>query len=357
MKKISIIFGTRPEIVKLYPVIKYLKKKFEVVTIFTGQHRDLGRQMLKAFNIKPDYDLDVMLIDQSLSILTALLHENLDEILSKEKPDLIVVQGDTTTALVGALEAYYHKIPVAHIEAGLRTTDLYSPFPEEVNRRLISQIALYNFTPTIQAQERLNYENVSGYIYNTGNTGIDTLLEFAKKDKSTKRKMVLVTLHRRESFGTTFKGMLLAIKDFLNTFKSYEVVFPVHPNPNVSKVVKEILGKHPKVELIEAVDYKKMISLMKQCAFIVTDSGGLQEEAPSLKKPVLVLREVTERMEGVMLGVAQLVGTNSHDIYHAMCNLASDYGLYHSMITKYNPYGDGKASKRICDYLQRDLYE
>src|SRR3990167_5246133 len=294
MRKIAIIFGTRPEIIKLYPVIKSLKPHFHVVTIFTGQHRDLGRQMLKTFSIKPNYDLDVMLADQSLSLLTASLHEGLDKVLSKERPDLVVVQGDTTSALVGAMEAFYHKIPVAHVEAGLRTNDMYSPFPEEINRRLISQIATYNFPPTENAAKRLKQEIPGSYILTTGNTGIDTLLEFAKKIKTNKRWMVLVTLHRRESFGITLKSMLYAIQEFISEFKQFEIVFPVHPNPYVEKTVKEILGNQPRVQLIEPVDYLEMIKLMKQCHFIITDSGGIQEEAPSLHKPVLVLREVTE---------------------------------------------------------------
>ncbi|MEK7111778.1 MAG: UDP-N-acetylglucosamine 2-epimerase (non-hydrolyzing), partial [Patescibacteria group bacterium] len=352
--KIAIIFGTRPEIVKLYPVIKSLKPHFEVVIVFTGQHTDLGRQMLKMFKIKPDYDLDVMIADQSLSLLTASLHEELDKVLEKEKPDLVMVQGDTTSALVGAIEAFYHKIPVAHVEAGLRTNDMYSPYPEEINRRLISQIATYNFPPTKNAEERLKQEVPGSYILTTGNTGIDTLLEFAKKSKESKRWMVLVTLHRRESFGPTLKGMLYALYDFIKEFPKFEIVFPVHPNPQVYKTVHDILGNHPRIHLIKPVDYLEMIKLMKQCYFIITDSGGIQEEAPSLKKPVLVLREVTERMEGIEAGVSRLVGTNSHDIYHSACELVSN-PLSYSLMQGKNPYGDGKASERIAEYLQQAL--
>lgn len=350
MKKICVVMGTRPEIIKLYPVIKSLKPHFEVVTIFTGQHTDLGRQMLKMFKIKSDYDLDVMLADQSLSILTVSLHEELDKILTKEKPDLVVVQGDTTSALVGAIEAFYHKIPIAHVEAGLRTNDMYSPFPEEINRRLISQIATYNFPPTKSAEEKLKQEVPGSYILTTGNTGIDTLLEFSKKIEVEKRWMVLVTLHRRESFGSTLKGMLEAIHDFIQEFPNFEIIFPVHPNPYVDKTVKEILGNHPRIHLIKPVNYLEMIKLMKQCHFIMTDSGGIQEEAPSLHKPVLVLREVTERMEGIEAGVSSLVGTSSHDIYHSACELVRN-PLAYSLMQGKNPYGDGKASQRITDYL------
>ena len=356
MKKIAIIFGTRPETIKLYPVIKALKRDFHVVTIFTGQHRDLGRQMLKTFSIKPNYDLDVMMINQSLSALTAILHEELDKVLEKEKPDLVIVQGDTTSALIGATEAFYHKIPVAHVEAGLRSNDIYSPFPEEINRRLISQIATYNFAPTKKAEARLREEVPGSYILTTGNTGIDTLLEFSKKIKAAKGWMVLVTLHRRESFGITLKEMLKAIYDFILEFPRFEIVFPVHPNPYVEKTVKEVLGNHPRIHLIEPVDYLEMVRLMKLSHFIITDSGGIQEEAPSLNKPVLVLREVTERMEGVEAGTSILVGTDSYNIYHAASELVSNLLLYESMVHRKNPYGDGKASIRIAEYLKGVLF-
>lgn len=348
------IFGTRPEIIKLYPVMKALKKNFKVVSVFTGQQRDLGRQMLKEFRIKPDYDLNVMTEGQSLSLLTARLHEEIALVLSKENPNLVIVQGDTATALVGAIEGYFHKIPVAHVEAGLRTDDVYNPFPEEMNRRIISQIATYNFTPTDTASERLRRDNLSGYLLQVGQTGIDTLLQVAKNIKAATKRQVLVTIHRRESFGAPLKRILLGIRDFLDETPGFNVLLPVHPNPNVKDTVKEILGKHPQVKLVDPLPYRQMIKEMKKSYFIMTDSGGIQEEAPALRKPVMVLRETTERPEGVDAKVALLVGTDTFDIAEIAHELATDTYLYESLQGD-NPYGDGKASERIAEYLQHNL--
>lgn len=352
MKKIGVIFGTRPEAIKLAPVIRELKKYFEVVVISTGQHRELLDQIIDDLAIEIDYDLHVMTKDQTLSSLTIKLHEELADLFDDEDFDLVVVQGDATTGMVGALEAFYHKIPVAHIEAGLRTNDIYAPFPEEVNRRIISQIAAYNFTPTDDAS--FNLEEATGQIIKTGNTGIDTLLEVAKKIKVKPKRIVLVTLHRRESFGEKMEGIMDAIWNFVEVNETIEVLFPVHKNPNVQKMAERILGGHRRIILCRPLDYIDMIRAMKECLFIMTDSGGIQEEAPSLNKPVLVLRDTTERMEGVTLGVSKLVGTNPEDIFNEAEALLIPEN-YEKMTGWINPYGDGKASQRIARYLKKCL--
>ena len=344
--------GTRPEIIKLHPVIKELKSEFEVVTVFTGQHKDLGTQMLKEFKIKPDYTLDVMSESNSLSMVAANLHEQLDTVLNKEKPDLVVVQGDTTTAFIGAIEAFYHKIPVSHVEAGLRSHDWYNPFPEEMHRKLIDQISTHNFAPTAQAADNLKRENLESVV--TGNTGIDTLLQTARRIKPSKKWQVLVTLHRRESFGAPLERMLYGIKEFLAENPKFEVVLPVHPNPNVEKTVRNALGKHSRVKIVKPFGYKQMVKEMKDSYFIMTDSGGIQEEAPSLKRPVLVLRDTTERPEGVEVGVARVVGTGAEDITYEASRIAQS-PLEYSLMIGDNPYGDGTASKKITSYLKEAL--
>lgn len=351
MKKIAVIFGCRPEVIKLFPVIKELKKHFEVGVIATGQHTNLLEQMLSNFNIKVNENLKVMVKSQSLSALTFKLHKQLAKVLAKRKPELVIVQGDTTSAMVATLEAYYHKIPVAHIEAGLRTNDIYQPFPEEINRRIISQIATYNFAPTQRAADNLKKENVLGDIVITGNTGIDTLLEVASTVNVEPKKQVLVTLHRRENFGKPLQNIINGLLAFLSQCPDWRIIFPVHPNPTVRAIVSVTLKNHPQIDLIEPLDYFEMVKKMKECLFIVTDSGGIQEEVPSLNRPVLVTREKTERPEGIEVGCAFLVGTNSDIIAQYAIKLATEPDFYKSMINKGNPYGDGQASIRIANYL------
>lgn len=352
MNKIAVIFGTRPEIIKLYPVIKELKKhNIKLCVIFTGQHMQLGEQMLSALHVQADYRLQVMTKNQTLSKITSRLYDSLEKILLKEKPELIIIQGDTATALVGATIAYYHKIPTAHVEAGLRTGNLYQPFPEEGNRRMIDQISKYNFTPTQIAADNLKKENVLGEILVTGNTGIDTLLEVAAKMEVKQKKQILITLHRRENLGAPLRNILKGIDLFTQECPDWEILFSVHPSPNVHNVIFNKLRRNKSVRLVGPFDYIKMVQTMKESAFILTDSGGIQEEASSLNKPVLVARETTERPEGINMGVALLVGTNAQVISKAMIKITKNQEVYRSMIGKKNPYGDGKAAKRIVSHL------
>jgi|SRR3990167_2896314 len=355
MKKIVVVFGTRPEAIKLSPVIRRLKQDFDVVTVSTGQHRELLEQVIDLLGIRVDHELGVMTENQTLTNLTCVLHRQIADVFEKEKPDLVVVQGDTHTVVVSALEAYYHQIPIAHVEAGLRTDDIYNPFPEEGNRRIVSQIASFNFAPTETAHKRLLREKVPGKSLVTGNTGIDTLLSMARGLVVAPTNQVLVTLHRRESFGDTMKGMLEALAEFVEINTNHSILFPVHPNPNVKKMVYEVLGDHPRIKLVSPLNYEEMVEALLACRFVITDSGGLQEEAPSLKKPVLVLRNTTERPEGVERGLALLVGTDPKKIVKEATRLATSPQLYKQMTTAPSPYGDGRASERIAEYLKENL--
>ena len=301
-KKVCIVFGTRPEAIKLYPVIRELKKEqFNVITIFSGQHRDLIKDVTAILDISITRDLKVMKPDQTLPELTSRLHVGLSDAFESIEPDIVIVQGDTHTAFITALESYYHKIPVAHVEAGLRTGDIYNPFPEEMSRRLITQIATYHFAPTEHAHWNLWQDGVEqdDNILVTGNTGIDTLLEVAKDIDVETEKTILVTLHRRESFGVPMVRMFGAIKEMAKKYPDYRFLYPVHPNPNVKTLAYDMLSKTENIILSDPFDYKTMVRALKQCYFVVTDSGGLQEEAPALHKPVLVLRDETERPEGI----------------------------------------------------------
>lgn len=333
-----IVFGTRPEIIKLYPVIKEMK---DVYLVWTGQHDELAKQMLKDLNIKVDENLKVMSLNQSLTILTIKLHQKISEILERIKPETVIVQGDTTSAMVAALEAYYHKIPVAHIEAGLRTGDIYQPFPEEINRRIITQIAETNFTPTRSATINVLLESM-GFTYETGNTAIDTLKEFSKKIRGRRKKKVLMTIHRRENIDK-IPNILEQVNTFVVVNPDWKVIVPLHPNPNVRKKFYQIVLPE-QIKLIEPLSYFGMIKEMKESAFIVTDSGGIQEEAPTLNRFVFVIRESTERKEG--LGeCAKLV-----DIADLFFEMES---AIHQPIRKLtNPYGDGHAGRRIAQFLK-----
>ena len=375
MKKVVFIFGTRPEAIKLAPVINVFKKdidNFKTIVAVTAQHREMLDQVLSLFEIIPDYDLDLMSPNQSLERLTSKILTGIADLLVKIKPDLIFVQGDTTTTFVASLAAFYQKIPVAHIEAGLRTKNIYSPFPEEINRRMTSSIASFHFPPTDQSRQNLLNEGIKDEaIKVTGNTVIDALLTISKKielihDRQDKyfseklgiqfndQKIILVTGHRRESFGIGFENICNAIKHIAKN-NHIQVIYPVHLNPNVQEPVNRILGKVEKVHLIPPQDYVPFIFLMKKAYIILTDSGGVQEEAPSLGKPVLVMRDTTERLEGVHAGTARLVGTDSETIISQVDLLLNEQAEYNKMAKAVNPYGDGKASNSIFDFISNNL--
>ena len=364
--KIMYVFGTRPETVKLAPLIK--KTKHPIVCV-TGQHREMLHQTLKLFGVKPSYDLKVMKKGQTLGFLTAALIAKLEPVMKKENPDVVVVQGDTTSSFAGALSAFYLKIPVAHVEAGLRTNNKYQPFPEEIYRRLITQTADLFFPPTKESAKLLFNEGIEKErVVVTGNTGIDALMMRLKEIKKESGKywkyfgenygitphprMILVTGHRRENFGSGMNDICLALRDVAEK-EDVLIVYPVHLNPNVQQPVKEILGGLNNVKLIPPQDYNNFLHLMYNAFFIVTDSGGVQEEAPSLGKPLLVMRNVTERPEGVAAGNAVLVGTDRKKITKWCGSLLHAKSVYRRMSRAGNPYGDGKASGRILKAINR----
>lgn len=369
MQTLLFIFGTRPEAVKMAPLIKEFEKypkDFSVKVAVTGQHREMLDQVLNFFDIKPDYDLNLMKPNQTLFDVTADALRGMEKIIDEVKPDLIIVQGDTTTVFAGALAGFYKKIKVAHLEAGLRSGDKYSPFPEEINRILTGHIADYHWAPTEKAKENLLKEGVKEEnIFVVQNTVIDALflaLELLKKEGDEKyqeffkeidfsKKVVLVTAHRRESFGEPFENICNAVKELSIKYPNVEFVYPVHLNPNVREVVYRILSDIPNVHLIEPLDYPYMVWIMNKAFIVLTDSGGVQEEAPSLGKPVLVLRDVTERQEGVDAGTAKLVGTDRELIIIEASKLLDDTKEYEKMAKAINPYGDGKASERIVHIL------
>lgn len=370
MKKILFIFGTRPEAIKMAPLIKELtsrKEKFDVKVCVTGQHKEMLYQVLDFFAIRPDYDLEVMKQDQTLFGVTAAIFSKLEPILDEVKPDVVLVQGDTTSVLVGAIGAFYKQIKVGHLEAGLRSGDMYSPFPEEMNRVLTSRITDYHFAPTSRAEKVLFEEGVKNEkVFNVGNTVIDALLlgvDLVKNDNSKyadyfkdidfSKRVVLVTGHRRESIGEGFYNMFNAVKRIAEDYKDVEIVYPVHLNPNVRKPVNEILSGIYNVHLIDPLDYPYLIWLMEKSYLVLTDSGGIQEEAPTLGKPVLVMREVTERQEGVEAGTAKLVGTSEDVIYSETKQLLDSKDEYNKMANAINPYGDGTASRQIADILEK----
>ena len=365
--KILVLFGTRPELIKLAPVISALKdhEKFQTVVVSSSQHTDLLTPFLEIFDVKADYDLKVMSENQTVNAVASKVLCRLDEILDIEKPDLILVQGDTTTAMSGALAGFNRKIAVGHIEAGLRSGNALSPFPEEMNRRIISQIARFHFVATKKNRESILAENIADeHIFVTGNTIVDALgfiLENEKpKDeienlivKTRGLKRILLTTHRRESFGEKMSGNLSVLREFVEKHSDVCLMFPVHPNPNVRKVTEEILKDHERVFLLKPLDYADFINLMKNAWLIVSDSGGVQEEAPSLGVPVLILRENTERMEAVESGVAKLVGENS--LEELLETNYNDEEWINSVKGIENPFGDGKTAKLIIDILERRL--
>lgn len=370
-KKILILFGTRPEAIKLAPVIKELEKeksKFKVEVCITGQHRHMLDQVLETFRIKPDFDLQIMRKDQTLFDINVRILRGLENLLEKRKPDLIIVQGDTTTAFVSALAAYYTKRKIGHVEAGLRTADKFSPFPEEMNRRLISHLADFHFAPTAQAEENLLKEGVNPKnIIVTGNTVIDALhltlkmnpkvdLPILRKVKP-KHRIILVTAHRRESFGKPFQSICYTLKAIAQRNLNVEIIYPVHPNPNIRIPAHNILGSTERIHLIAPLDYLPFIHLMKKSYLILTDSGGIQEEAPALGKPVLVLRPKTERPEAIKAGTARLVGTKKEKIINDTEKLLNSKYEYQKMAMVKNPFGDGKASQRIQKFLNHSHFQ
>jgi len=369
--KVIFVFGTRPEAIKMAPLIKAFQgdKSMNVVVAVTGQHKEMLYQVLDFFHIKPDYDLELMQPNQTIYDITSRALLGLKSILDKETPDLIFVQGDTTTAFVGALAGYYNQIEVAHLEAGLRSGDMYSPFPEEGNRILAGHLATYQFAPTKRAVSNLSKEGISQNVFNVGNTVIDALLlglDLLKKSNNSKienifaeidlnKRVVLVTGHRRESFGTPFENMVSAIKEIANKYEDVTIIYPVHLNPNVRGVVNKELSNISNIHLIEPLDYPALIWLMEKSFFVLTDSGGIQEEAPTLGKPVLVMREVTERQEGVEAGTAKLVGTNKEVILKEAFDLLNNKEAYENMAKAVNPYGDGTTSKQVLEIVKNNI--
>ena len=366
---VLIVFGTRPEAIKMAPVVRMLQKSLNVSVCVTAQHREMLDQVLDLFEIVPDYDLNIMKQGQDLFDVTSRVLLGMKEIILKDKPDLILVHGDTTTTMATALAGFYLQVPDGHVEAGLRTHDLKSPFPEEFNRQVTSRIALFHFAPTEQARQNLLAEQVPNEnIIVTGNTVIDALLLIVKKaravpfstelleqltflaDKSNHR-IILVTGHRRESFGQGFEDICQALEELAKTHPDVQIIYPVHMNPNVREPVNRILSEICNVHLIEPQEYLTFVKLMDLSYLILTDSGGIQEEAPSLGKPVLVMRDSTERPEAVEAGTVKLVGTNKNNIVQAVSQLLSDKSLYETMAKAHNPYGDGHATEQILQTL------
>ncbi len=371
-KTLLFVVGTRPEAIKMAPLIREFESKshFLIKLCVTGQHRQMLDSVLSFFHLKPDFDLNLMRDNQTLFEVASDGFMGLKPILDQAKPDCVFVQGDTTSALVGAMAAYFRKIPVAHIEAGLRSFNLYSPFPEEGNRKLISAITEFHFAPTQEACDNLHQEGIRKNVWQVGNSVIDALflgLNIIREEKldqlfekkyaflTSFPKILLVTGHRRESFGKPFEAFCHSLLDIASRYPALAIVYPVHLNPNVQKPVYDILGKIPTIHLIEPVPYPELIWIMQQSTLVLTDSGGIQEEAPSLGKPVLVTRDVTERMEGVRAGTAKLVGTDREVIYKTVSELLDNPTMYDQMARAANPYGDGSTSRRIFETLLAHL--
>lgn len=366
MKKILFIFGTRPEAIKMAPIIKegyQFSEQLNIKIAVTGQHKEMLFQVMDFFELKADYDLALMKPNQSLFSITADALVGLETILSDFIPDWVIVQGDTTTAFAGALAAFYKKIKVAHVEAGLRSFDKYAPFPEEINRKMVGSLADLHFAPTTKAVDSLQQENINQAVYLTGNTVIDALLwavDKTKHDDNIKsyfqfldlsKKIILVTGHRRENFGKPFEDICDAILHVAQQHSNVQIVYPVHLNPNVQQIVHQKLGNQANIFLIQPLDYPYLVWLMNTCYIVLTDSGGIQEEAPALGKPVLVMREVTERMEGVEAGTAKLVGTNKDLIISELNHLLTIPDYYNQMSKAVNPYGKGDSAKKIIRLL------
>lgn len=372
-----LVFGTRPEAIKMAPLVKAFqadKAHFETVVCVTGQHREMLHQVLDIFQITPQYDLDIMQKGQDLYDVTSRVLLGMRPVLQKEQPDVVLVHGDTTTSMASALAAFYQQIPVGHVEAGLRTHDIYSPWPEEMNRQMTSRIATYHFAPTALSKENLLKEGIpENHIYVTGNTVIDALHLMVKQlhidwHQPQPRKSVLITGHRRENFGEGFLHVCQAIKTLAQKYPKVDFIYPVHPNPNVRKAILEVFGMSEvaqtlrlneqdgssisNLKFIEPLDYVEFVTMMAKTTLVLTDSGGIQEEAPGLGKPVLVMRDTTERPEAVDAGTVRLVGTDQHKIVDEVSRLLDDDDWYHQMSHAVNPYGDGHACQRILDVLR-----
>lgn len=367
MKKIMLVFGTRPEAIKMCPLVNELKTREGIQTLVcvTGQHRQMLDQVLEAFSVTPDYDLSVMKDRQTLFDVTANILLKIREVLEAEKPDVVLVHGDTSTTFVTALACFYLQIPVGHVEAGLRTHNIYSPFPEEFNRQAVGIISQYNFAPTEMARDNLLKEGKPAErIFVTGNTAIDALkttvrsnythpeLEWAEGSR-----LIMITAHRRENLGEPMKHMFRAIRRVCDEHPDVKAIYPIHMNPVVRETAAEILGNDERIHIIEPLDVLDFHNFLSRSYLILTDSGGIQEEAPSLGKPVLVMRDTTERPEGIAAGTLKLVGTEEETIYRNFKELLENPEVYHSMSTASNPYGDGKASRRIADILQYGITE
>ena len=383
MKKIMLVFGTRPEAIKMAPLVKEFQKysvEFQTIVCVTGQHREMLDQVLRIFEIQPDYDLNIMKQGQDLYDVTARVLTGMRDVLKKELPDIVLVHGDTTTSTATALAAFYQQIPVGHIEAGLRTHNIYSPWPEEINRQITGRIATYNFAPTPLSKQNLLQENIKdASIYITGNTVIDALymvVDKIRKDKEldldlelvlkssgydvnrlvSGKKLVLITGHRRENFGDGFISMCRAIKTLAEKYSDADFVYPMHLNPNVRKPIHEVFGEGQLTNLffIEPLEYLSFVYLMEKSTIVLTDSGGIQEEAPGLGKPVLVMRDTTERPEALDAGTVKLVGTNYDKIVCEVSALLDNKKYYDQMSQAVNPYGDGKACQRIVKYISNE---
>ena len=383
MKKVMLVFGTRPEAIKMCPLVKEFQKypeKFETVVCVTGQHREMLDQVLRIFEVKPDFDLNIMKQGQDLYDVTARVLTGMRDVFKECKPDVVLVHGDTTTSTAAALAAFYQQIPVGHVEAGLRTHNIYSPWPEEMNRQITGRIATYNFSPTPLSEKNLKEEKAQGQIFVTGNTVIDALHKVVDKLKSDKaladeqinvlktagydvtrldggKKLVLITGHRRENFGDGFISMVTAMKDLSEKYPDVDFVYPMHLNPNVRKPIHEVFGEdltRPNFFFIEPLQYLEFVYLMEKSTVVLTDSGGIQEEAPGLGKPVLVMRNITERPEALDAGTVKLVGTNHDLIVREVSKLLEEEDYYDQMSKAVNPYGDGLACGRIVNVFNNN---
>lgn len=362
MKKIMTIFGTRPEAIKMAPLVLEMKKDedIEPVVVVTAQHREMLDQVLTTFDITPDYDLNIMKPGQTLSEVTGRVINGLESVIKEVKPDMILVHGDTTTTFAGSLAAFYNEVDIGHVEAGLRTHNKYSPFPEEANRQMTGVLADLHFSPTEDARQNLlNEAKDDTKISVTGNTAIDALATTVDEnyhsdiiEKHKDNKVILLTAHRRENIGQPMHNIFGAVRQIVDEFEDVTVVYPMHKNPKVREIAQEYLGNHERVELIEPLDVLDFHNFAARSHLILTDSGGVQEEAPSLGKPVLVLRDTTERPEGVKAGTLKLAGVEQENIYNMTKELLTDEKLYNQMSQTQNPYGDGQASRRICDNIK-----
>lgn len=364
-KRICITLGTRPEAIKLAPVIQTFQQaaEFQTHVVLTGQHREMVDQVMALFDLSADADLAIMQPQQTLTDITCRSLQGLEAYFNRIQPDLVIVQGDTTTAFAAALAAFYQKIPVGHVEAGLRTDNLYSPFPEEANRRLISQVTTLHFAPTDTSVKHLERSGVIGQIHKTGNTVIDALLKVAERQPECpipgltwdRYRVLLATVHRRENWGAPLQDIAQGFLTLLDKFPDTALLLPLHRNPTVREPLQQLLGNHPRVFLTEPLDYAQLVGAMQRSYLLLTDSGGLQEEAPGLGKPVLVLRDTTERPEAVEAGTARLIGTSVQSITQNGADLLSDTSAYEAMSRALNPFGDGHASERILQIVKQHL--